>query len=126
MGTSLTLIFIAATNTFNLPNNLLSSLCYVESAHNVNAVHNDDGNGDSLGVCQVKFNTAKFMGFKGDEEDLMDPRVNAYYAAKYLAHQINRYNSIEKGIIAYNMGSAKQLTETEYSVKVMNEWRKHK
>ena len=55
----------------------------------------------------------------------MEPEINVYYAAKYLAHQIHRYKgSTYKGIIAYNRGSAKNLTRTAYADKVMKEWGK--
>lgn len=106
-----------------LPNNLLHSICYVESRYKVNAVHKDDGNGDSLGVCQVKLTTAKSLGFKGTEKQLMEPKYNIKYAAKYLSHQIKRYSSIKKGVIAYNRGNAKYLTSSKYQVKVYKQWR---
>lgn len=123
--TTLTALFLSATLQTGLPANLLSSLCYVESAHKINAIHHDDGNGDSLGVCQIKYPTAKMMGFKGTSEQLMLPKNNIKYAAKYLAHQIKRYNGdVTKAVIAYNQGSAKNLTSTKYSIKVFKQWRK--
>jgi soluble lytic murein transglycosylase-like protein len=110
---------------FGLPQGLLSSLCYVESTHNVNAIHKDDGRGNSVGVCQIKLETAQWLGFKGTEKQLMDPKTNIYYAAKYLARNSSRYNGdITKAIIAYNIGHAKQLTHTKYSDKVLRQWRK--
>jgi soluble lytic murein transglycosylase-like protein len=119
----LVLLFNAATNTFDLPPNLLSSLCYVESTHNVNAIHHDDGGSDSLGVCQIKYETAQWLGFEGSEKELMEPAVNVYYAAKFLAKQKSRYHgNIAKAIIAYNRGNAKGLTSTAYSVKVIKQW----
>jgi soluble lytic murein transglycosylase-like protein len=110
---------------FNLPEGLLSSVCYTESTHNITAIHHDDGNGDSLGLCQVKLKTAKFMGFKGTTRELMEPLTNTYYAAKYLSHQLSRYTNIKRGVIAYNMGSAKVLTTTKYQSKVFKYWRQN-
>lgn len=118
------LLFNPASMAFDLPNNLLASVCYVESKHNPNAVHHDDGNGDSLGLCQIKYNTAKLMGFNGTVRQLMNPSINANYAAKYLSHQIKRYNgNVAKALVAYNMGSAKSFTRSKYSDKVIKQWR---
>lgn len=115
--------FILISAQFNLPPNLLSSLCYVESTHNIEAIHYDDGGSNSVGICQIKLRTAQNLGFEGTEQDLMDPYTNIYYAAKYLSHQHKRYHgNIEKSLIAYNMGSAKDLTTTPYSAKVLKIW----
>jgi soluble lytic murein transglycosylase-like protein len=107
---------------YNLPSGLLSSLCMVESRHNIYAIHKDDGKGNSLGICQIKIETARNLGFKGTEKQLMKPQINIKYAGAYLQHQIIRYNSIQKGVIAYNQGSAKQLTTTKYQTKVFKQW----
>lgn len=120
----LTLLFMTTSAQFNLPPNLLSSLCYVESTHNIKAIHKDDGSGNSVGVCQIKLKTAKWLGFKGTEKQLMEPATNIHYAAKYISYQHGRYKSVTKAIIAYNMGNAKNLTKTKYSDKVINQWRK--
>jgi soluble lytic murein transglycosylase-like protein len=121
---ALSLLFIMMSQAYNLPPSLLSSLCYVESRHYISAIHKDDGTTDSLGVCQVKYETAKWLGFNGTSEQLMNPKINVKYAAKYLSYQMKRYNyNITKAVIAYNIGSAKQLTSTKYSDKVLKQWR---
>lgn len=120
----LLLLFHSASVPFDLPDNLLASLCYVESTHNINAIHHHDGDGDSLGVCQVKLKTARWMGFDGSARELMDPSINAYYAAKYLAYQIERYDGdIQKALVAYNMGSSRGFSQSRYSKKVIKQWR---
>ncbi len=98
-------------------------MCYVESSHRIAVIHHNDGDGHSLGICQIKLKTAKWLGFKGTEKELMNPKVNIYYAGKYLKHQIRRYKSIEKGVIAYNFGHAGVLTTSKYQVKVYAIWR---
>ena len=122
---TLTAFFLAASIQYNLPSGLLESLCYVESKHNITAVHEDDGGSDSLGVCQVKIETAQLMGFEGTEVELMDPKVNIFIAAAYLSHQLHRYGDVTKAVIAYNRGSAGMLTSTAYSNKVMQTWGKY-
>lgn len=123
--TALTAIFIAASSTYHIPAGLLESMCWVESKHNVNAIHIDDGKSSSLGECQIKHSTAKWLGFEGSEQDLMNPRTNIYYAAKYLSYQIKRYRHIEKAVISYNQGHAGDLLRTKYSTKVMSRWREY-
>lgn len=117
---TLMLLFILHSSNFGLPPNVLSSLCFVESSHNIEAIHYDDGGSNSVGVCQIKLTTAQQLGFQGTEEELMDPNNNIFYAAKYLQHQYKRYNyNIEKAVIAYNQGSAGNLKQTTYSKKVL-------
>lgn len=121
---ALTALFISASVQFNLPPNLLSSLCYIESRHNISAISLDDGGSNSVGVCQIKLSTAQWLGYKGTEQALMTPRVNIYYAAKFLVKLRDRYGGdINKAIIAYNLGHAGQLTRTKYSDKVITQWR---
>lgn len=121
---TIALLFSSISAQFNLPPDLLSSLCYIESKHNINVVHYDDGGSDSIGICQIKFETAKSLGFTGTQELLMNPRINIFYAAKYLDYQRRRYHgSISKAIVAYNRGNANGLTYTEYSYKVIKQWR---
>ncbi len=111
----------------HLPANLLNSLCWVESKHNIAAIHHDDGNSDSVGICQIKLATAKSLGFIGTQKQLMGAKINIKYAAKFLAYQIKRYNgNVTKGIIAYNRGNAKGLTATKYSDKVLKQWKRIK
>lgn len=107
------MMFIAATTTYHLPPGLLSALCYVESKHKADAIHHDDGNSDSIGICQIKLKTAQMMGFKGTAHDLLNPKINTTYAAKYLKHQLNRYeNDSPKSVAAYNTGTYLQGTKT--------------
>jgi hypothetical protein len=120
---TLSAIFITYTLQFGLPPDLLSSLCFVESRHIATTVHHDDGGTDSLGICQVKYSTAQSLGFTGDPEELLDPDTNIYYAAAYLSHQLSRYHGdTTKAVIAYNMGSTKGFTSTEYSARVLKQW----
>lgn len=125
---TLTMLFTAATQTVDLPKGLLSALCYVESHHNPKAVHKDDGNSSSLGICQIKHETAKLMGFKGSQAHLMDPKVNTIYAAKYLKKQLVRYNNdIPKAVAAYNSGTYKENkhkkpVNEQYVRKVFAAW----
>lgn len=121
---TLALIFTAMSQEFGLPPHVLEALCFVESSHNIEAIHPDDGGTPSIGLCQVKLGTARWLGYKGDAEGLLDAKTNAYYAAKYLDKQRRRYKgSISKAIIAYNRGNAKNLTNSAYYEKVLKQYR---
>lgn len=106
MSTTLALFFITTSSALGLPQGLLSAMCWAESGHRPSAVHHDDGNGDSLGICQIKIATAKLMGFTGTRDQLMDPMVNIKYAAKYLRKQLKRYSgNSPMAVSAYNAGT---------------------
>lgn len=128
MGIGVVLLFFIATHNNKLPPQLLSSLCYIESSHNPKAVNHDDGTGDSLGICQVKLATARFLGFKGSREDLLNAKTNITYSAKYLKYQLNRYDSnVEKAVAAYNAGTYRKAEDgkplnNKYVIKVLNRW----
>lgn len=120
------LTFALVSHNVSLPTGLLSAVCYVESKHKVDAMHLDDGNSNSVGICQIKLSTARWLGFKGTEADLKNPKTNIHYAAKYLKYQLKRYgNDINKAISAYNAGSFKKSNH-KYVNKVITAWGKAK
>lgn len=120
---TLALIFATATHFFDLPPHLLEAVCYVESEHDVLAINKKDGKSPSYGICQVKYETAKELGFNGTREQLMLPNRNIYYAAKYLRKQMNRYNGRTCWAVqAYNRGSAHDCNG-RYVLAVLNKWR---
>lgn len=99
-------LFALATSTYNLPPGLISALCYVESNHHVSAYVDNDRGSPSHGVCQLKYATARFVGFRGTTEQLRNPKTNIKYAAKYLHYQLVRYHGDSvKAIAAYNAGT---------------------
>lgn len=99
-------IILNAAKLFHIHGALLIALCAHESnGFTKNYVPMDHGS-PSFGSCQIKFSTAKMLNFHGKPKDLMDPRVNAKYAASYLKYQQNRYGDNWVKIVAsYNSGS---------------------
>jgi soluble lytic murein transglycosylase-like protein len=118
-------LFIATSLQLGLPKGLLASVCYVETRHTPTAIHKQDGVSDSLGICQLKYDTAKGLGFKGTTTQLMDPATNIFFAGKYLRHQILRYGDVRKAVIAYNKGHAGNLTSSKYQDRVYKQWRNY-
>lgn len=122
------MIFLSVTGTFSLPPGILSAVCWVESSHRINVVHKDDGKGSSLGTCQIKLPTARMLGFKGTEKELMIPKTNVYYGGRYLVRQLNRYEGdIVKAVAAYNSGTYRQTSNGQaknqvYVSRVFKAW----
>src|ERR1019366_8308281 len=104
---NLVALFFAATTAYNIPPNLLAKVCFVESSHKTNIITHDSNGHKSLGICQVQLRTARSLGFKGDEIDLLDPATNIKFAGAYLSHQFNRYGNWVKAVKAYNAGFAR-------------------
>jgi len=98
-------IIMAIAKTVGVPGHLLLAICTHESNLQNVLVPHDKGS-PSYGLCQVKANTAKMLGFNGLPIGLMDPEVNVKYAAKYLKMQLKRYDGDWcKGVAAYNSGT---------------------
>ena len=63
----------------------------------------------AIGLMQIRLETAQFVARSlGEpiptEEDLLHPDRNLYFGTTFLLQLIYRYQSMEKGIIAYNVG----------------------
>jgi soluble lytic murein transglycosylase-like protein len=52
-----------------------------ESRYNQRLVHNH-----CYGLMQIKYATARGMGYRGDARGLLDPEVNLMYVVPYLAN----------------------------------------
>lgn len=100
-------IIAAAAGKMKVPVALMFAICKYESANFTDILVHDDGGSASMGICMVKLETAQMLGYKGTAEVLRENhRVNATYAAKYLAKQISRYgDDWVKVTAAYNAGS---------------------
>lgn len=101
-------IIISAAKAIGIPGSLLLSICMAES-NLKNVASMNDGGSPSYGICQIKLDTAKMLGFKGKANDLMIPKTNAKWAAKYVARQLKRYDDDWcKAAAAYNSGTYRE------------------
>lgn len=98
-------LIMAIAKTVGVTGHLLLAICTHESnLKNVLVLH--DMGSPSYGLCQVKGDTAKMLGFKGLPIGLMDPKINIKYAAMYLKMQLERYNGDWcMATAAYNSGT---------------------
>jgi soluble lytic murein transglycosylase-like protein len=65
----------------SVPLELAHAVVRVESNYD----HRLTGRGGALGLMQIKYLTARGMGFKGSAQDLYDPAVNLEWGMRYLA-----------------------------------------
>lgn len=102
-------IILNAAKIAHVSGVLLLAICTHESGGFTNNYNPNDKGTPSIGSCQVKEATANFLGFKGNPKKLMNPKINARYAAKYLAYQQTRYGEDDwvKLTASYNAGSYK-------------------
>lgn len=100
-----TAIILAAAKQIGVSGSLLLAICTHESGLD-NVLVQHDGGSPSYGICQIKYSTAKMIGFQGKAKDLMVPKINAYWAASYLKYQKSRYDgNWLKSTAAYNSGT---------------------
>lgn len=130
--TAMTQTLAAAASRTGLPPSLLIAICDVESNLNPKAINKDDGHGDSIGLCQVKLKTARWIGCANKTQELFVARWNARCAARYLAFQLKRYKgNVRYAVSAYNMGRVRfnrsgKLLNRRYVNLVMKKQRKLK
>lgn len=120
-------IIMAAAKIVGVPGHLLLAICTHES-NLINILVPHDNGSPSYGLCQIKANTAKMLGFHGLPIGLMDPQINAKYAALYLKMQLNRYDGDWiKATSAYNSGTyieSKKYSGIPINFKYLNKIKK--
>ena len=86
--------------TYDIPESLLHRVVRSESNYNPAA-----RNGPFLGLMQIRYETARSMGYKGTPIGLLDAEANLKYGAKYLrgAYLVAGYNA-ERAISLYRSG----------------------
>ena len=102
-------IILTAAKSVKISGAILVAVCSHESGLN-NTVTLHDGGSSSIGICQIKQNTAIMLGYEGSPDGLLDPKINAKYAALYLKRQYDRYGNWCKAIAAYNAGRWNEST----------------
>jgi soluble lytic murein transglycosylase-like protein len=97
---------ISIAKSVGVSGTLLLAICNHESGGFMQSYSPMDHGTPSYGSCQIKYNTALQLGFKGLPIELMRPEVGVKYAALYLRYQQKRYgNNWIKIVSSYNSGS---------------------
>lgn len=76
---SLDAIIAKYAATYDVPESLIRRVIQRESGYNPKA-----RNGPFLGLMQIRYDTARSMGYAGPAEGLLDADTNLRYAVKYL------------------------------------------
>lgn len=71
----------------------------------------------SWGLGQVMGATARAIGYSGPLPALCETLENMYWTCKYLKQKLDKYDSLDEVISAYNAGSAKRYPKFNASDK---------
>jgi soluble lytic murein transglycosylase-like protein len=63
---------------------------------------------------QVRYSTAQWLGYTGDEVGLLLPDTNIEFGTKYLRYQLKRYGNTRDAIAAYNSGTVRYASSGLY------------
>lgn len=103
-------IILSAAKLIGVPGALLLAICTHESGLQ-NVIAPQDHGSPSYGLCQLKYDTARGVGYKGDANGLMNPETNARFAATYLKVQLDRYDGDWcHATASYNAGTYNEST----------------
>jgi soluble lytic murein transglycosylase-like protein len=78
----------------------------------------------SYGICQVMYSTARWHGFAGRPEELLDPALSAWYGAMHLRLKLDRptdgaaVGDLGPALAAYNTGRSR-AGATKYDDEVL-------
>lgn len=83
---------------------LVSSIIQTESRFRKCKLRREWDGTTSVGLMQIKIQTARQMGFRGDYHRLLLPWINVYYGVRYLKMKLLRYPFVWDAVSAYNAG----------------------
>lgn len=69
-----------------------------------NDIGGDRRRGGAWGLFQMTLETAQGLGYRGDGPGLLDPVLNADYAARFIAELRNKWHNLQDVAAAYNSG----------------------
>jgi soluble lytic murein transglycosylase-like protein len=68
----------------------------------------------SVGLMQIMFSTARFLGYEGSFAGLFDPKINLVWGCTYLKQLCKEYVNVSDQAAAYNAGSVKRKDDGSY------------
>lgn len=107
---------------YNVPRAIVYGLVAMESNFKPNAYRAEPKINDaSYGLTQILLNTARGLGFGGQPADLYDLDTNVQYGLLYLRKMLDRFNSLDVALSAYNGGYRNNtITNPSYVTGVMD------
>ena len=104
---------------------LVAAIVKTESNFNPRAVGFDPG-GYSWGLGQIKWSTARWLGFRGSKTDLLNPATNLVWMVKYLKRLARTHPYGWDSVAAYNLGKARWSGHYANSAYVFRVWRNYR
>lgn len=118
------------SRAYRLPAPLVAAIIDVESGGRSVQTWEPSIADYAWGVMQITTPTARFMGYQGPPEKLLDPEQSIKYGTGYLRYQLDRYNSepdqmtrLIAVISAYNAGTYTTANRA-YVEKVLSRFQK--
>jgi soluble lytic murein transglycosylase-like protein len=102
-------------DNFNLPETLVVGVAKVESGFKC---HVTGGVGE-VGLYQLKYATAKGIGYRGSRQALYNCETNAYYGLKHLKIAYDKCGTIKGAAKLHNAGLGASCRSSAYSYKVV-------
>jgi soluble lytic murein transglycosylase-like protein len=93
-------------NIHGVPEAFVHRIVMRESRYHPRLVHNH-----CFGLMQIKYATARGMGYRGDPRGLLDPEVNLTYAVPYLANAYRLADGNEERATALFRGGYYDVTK---------------
>jgi len=111
-----------------VPDELTLATIETESSFLPDAVRQEPAINDaSYGLMQVLYSTAKWLGYTGTPEGLLEPAENIKWGTAYHAYLFNKYSDWDAVIHAYNEGPGnydKGKRVSIYFGRVIGRWYK--
>jgi soluble lytic murein transglycosylase-like protein len=116
MANPLEMIKRVNRDNFRLPEQLVVGVAKVESGFKC---HVTGGVGE-IGLYQLKYATAKGIGYRGTKQALYNCETNAYYGIKHLSIAHSKCGTIKGAAKLHNAGLGASCNPSAYSYKVVN------
>lgn len=116
MANPLEMIKRVNRDNFRLPEQLVVGVAKVESSFKC---HVTGGVGE-VGLYQLKYATAKGIGYSGSRQSLYNCETNAYYGIKHLKIAYDKCGTIKGAAKLHNAGLGASCNPSAYSYKVVN------
>ena len=110
-------LIVTTAARHGVPAALVKALIAAESGFRPDATRYEAQQADaSLGLMQILFNTARWLGFTGAPGDLYDPATGIEWGTRYLARQWTRYGGVlADAVAAYNSGTVRRADGGGYT-----------
>jgi len=102
-----------------VPESLVHRVVIRESRYHPHVI----GAGGAMGLMQIKYGTARAMGYTGSPAGLLDPDTNLTYAVRYLAGALRvAHGNLDGAVMNYARGYYDGAKRQGFSPRQANAW----